>query len=81
MIFQIWGQWLTRQWAFTAMLVFILTVFFAPLAVWVLPFGGWNWWASNVGWNAITPLNGKSVITAVVISWFLRWLVCRRREK
>lgn len=39
MIFQIWGQRLTRQWAFTAMLVFILTVFFAPLAVWGLPFG------------------------------------------
>lgn len=71
-------KWQTRGTASACVLGFIAVVVLAPFIVWSLLFSAWNWWAVYAGWSVIIPVNWKSVVTAVLICWFLRWLVCRK---
>lgn len=56
----------------------VLLILLAPLIIWGTLFHLWNWWAHLAGWHVIIPVNWRTVLTAVVICWFLRWLVCRK---
>lgn len=76
MISVIWHRLLPRGLAVIAALIFIVVVVLAPFLVWTLLFKLWNGWAVHAGWHVIIPLNWKSVVTAVVICWLIRWLVC-----
>lgn len=78
MISTIWRRLLPQGLAVTAALAFIAVVVLAPFLVWSLLFMARNGWAAYAGWGVVIPVNWKSVVTAVVICWFLRWLVCRQ---
>jgi uncharacterized membrane protein len=73
-----WKKYLSRGLASLGILSFIAAIVLAPFVVWGLLFSAWNWWAESAGWSVIIPVNWKSVVTAVLICWFLRWLVCRK---
>lgn len=53
-------------------------ILFLPFLTWMLVFKAWNWWASSAGWHVIIPVNWKTVVSAVVICWFIRWVICRK---
>ncbi|SMG61932.1 hypothetical protein SAMN03159353_10803 [Cedecea sp. NFIX57] len=72
------GQPLSQGLKVTAALGFIFLVILAPFLFWALFFTLWNWWAAYAGWSMIIPVGWKSVVSAVVICWFLRWVIGRR---
>ncbi|SMG61922.1 hypothetical protein [Cedecea sp. NFIX57] len=72
------SQPLLRGLKVTAALGFVLLVILAPFLFWTLLFTLWNCWAAYAGWNVMIPVGWKSVVSAVVICWFLRWVIGRR---
>lgn len=71
-------QALLQRLKVAATLGFILLVILAPFLFWTMFFTQWNTWAAYAGWNVIIPVDWKSVVSAVVICWFLRWVIGRR---
>lgn len=69
---------LQRILATVAVIAFLLAISLGPFIVWGTVFWLWNRWAESAGWSAIIPINWKSMLSAVLICWFLRWVVCRK---
>lgn len=71
-------KFLLRGAATVGVVGFIAVVVLAPFIVWGLLFSARNWWAVYAGRSVIIPVNWKSVLSVVLICWFLRWVACRK---
>ena len=62
------------------LVVFVVAAFICvPFVIWWGAFSVWNVLVMNAGWTgAVVPVNANVVACAVVLTWFLRWFICRK---